>query len=53
MLPDVAFLTKVLYPLIATDMIEVQGIFTDSTGWTNGDTGLAGTTVPLHGLVNS
>ena len=52
MVPDIAFLTTGLYPFITTDMIEVQGIFHYCTGWTNGDTGPASTTVPLYGPIN-
>jgi len=51
MVSDIVFPTKGLYPLIAPDMIEVQGFLNDGSNWTNGDTSTTSSTVPPNGLI--
>ena len=51
MVPDIAFPTEGLYPLIAPDMIEVQGFLNDGTNWTNGDTSTTRSTIPPNGHI--
>ena len=48
---DVAFLTEGLYLFVASNMIELQGVVNDGTGWTKGDTIPTVATVSLNRLI--